>query len=189
MAQTSVDLSGAKERAAATRKLAGELEPRVVQRALVTLARRLGPEVSRQLGAILNLPKSKISSRVKIDKGDTFIEVTLSGRRIALGQFGGKYGGHNTAGATAQVFIGQASKVYGSAFIISGKRGTILARKLIAANKRTARLPLQPLFGPDVGSVFVSPKHQALTNLNDFAFTTLGDELERLTVIEMESVG
>ena len=184
--QTLVDVSGAARRSAAAKNLAANIRERITSRALVTLQRRLGPEVSREIGEVLNLPKREISSRVTVTKSEDHVDVTASGKRIPLRKFGGQWGVRSTAGATARIFIDGESRTYVSAFALP--KGTIVARAL-AGEKRTPRLPLTPLYGPDIGSVLVSRSaHGIQTGLNSFAFDTLSTELERSTTIEMDSL-
>lgn len=185
--QQFVDVSGALTRSAATKKLAAEINERIGKRSLVTLKRRLGPEANRQFSSVLNLKKTEISKRVTVTSGDTYVDLNASGKRIALGKFGAKWGGAKTAGATAQIFVGGPTKVYKSAFILRGK-GAVLARQL-NGSKRVPRLPLQAPFGPDLGSVMVSKSaHGIVTQLNQFSFQTLMDENQRLADVEMAAI-
>jgi hypothetical protein len=184
--KTFVDVSAAAQRSAATKQLAAEIEERITKRAMIALKRRLGPEANRQFSTVLNLKKPEISKRVTVTSGDGFVELTASGKRIALGKFGAKWGGHATAGATAQVFVGGQTKVYKSAFILP--KGAVVARQLKGA-KRVPRLPLQVPFGPDLGSVMVSRgTHGIVTQLNQFSFQLLSDENARLTAVEMQAI-
>lgn len=186
MPVTTVDVSGAVAKSAAVKDLAANIKQRITSRALVTLQRRIGPEAGRELGAVLNLPKREISSRVTVTKTDDYVDVTGSGKRIPLGKFGAKWGGMKTAGATAQIFVDGAPRTYVSAFALP--KGAIVARAL-NGQKRVPRLPLAPLFGPDIGSVLVSHSaHGINERLSQFAMDTLTTECERLTGVEMANL-
>lgn len=186
MPATTVDVSGAARRSKATKDLAAHIQDRIGKRAIVTLQRRLGPELTRELSSVLNLAKSDISKRTSVTAGDNYVRVFASGKRIPLSRFGGKWRGRQTPGATAQIWRGGATKTYVGAFALAA--GAIVSRALKGA-KRVARLPLTNLFGPDVGSVMVSHSAHGIKNqLDEFAQATLEAELTRLTAVEMEKI-
>jgi hypothetical protein len=182
----TVDVSGAISRSIALRQLSANIQDKVASRSVVALKRRLGPEVNRQFSEVLNLSKAEVSKRVTVTSGDGFVDLTVSGKRVPLGKFGAQYGGHKTPGATAQVFKGQQSKVYTSAFMLS-RKGAVLARKRVG-DKRVGRFPVHTLFGPDLGSVLISPDHGMVTNLTDFAFELLSEETARLINVELGNI-
>lgn len=166
--------------------LASNLQSRVTQRAVVTLARRIGPEVNRRLAADLNLSTRQISQRVSVTKGPDYVDITGSGKGIALSQFGAKWGGRKTSGAVVQVWRNSQPYTYVGAFITGGR---VVSRQRLANGKRAGRLPLRQLIGPDIGSVLIDTgPHQIAGPLLGFARDLLSAEVERLITVEIGNI-
>lgn len=152
---------------------------KAVQRATGTLARRLPVEARRDIQTEYNLSAARIRSGLSVRQGDGFIELTASKRGIGLIEFGGKWAGRKSEGATAQVFVGEARHNYGGTFIAVGRSGNrhIFSRGF-AGGKRAGRLPLHALYGPSLAQIL--RKGDRKTRLGDLAQSILSSEITRL---------
>lgn len=127
---------------------------RAANRALISTRRKLEPLAKRVIRETYNVKLGDLSGKFQVrtdsDSGGEFIALSASTRGIPLLNFGGRWGGRKTAGATAQVIRGQ-SKIYQSAFIatIGGTR-KLVARQLIrgGGGRRDPRNRLRTLLGP-----------------------------------------
>lgn len=127
-----------------------------VQRAKVGLLRRAAPAASRSIRAQYNVKAGALSGKLRIEEGlrgrrgdrDDLISIWASTRRIPLIEFGGRWSGTKSPGATAEIERG-GRKTYGSSFIATVKgRRSIRVRKRDSTGKRYGRGPLQMLRGP-----------------------------------------
>jgi hypothetical protein len=126
-----------------------------VQRATVGVKRRAGPAASRELRAGYNIRagalRGKIEARESRSRfGDT-IELWATARRTSLIEFGGKWRGPNSPGATAAIARG-SSQTYKGAFIatIQGRRAVRVRSFNSATGRRFGRGPVRILRGPSV---------------------------------------
>lgn len=138
---------------------------RAAQRASVSFFRRVQPIAKRDIQARYGIASSALNGKFKTvegrsRKGQSYIGVQASARRISLLQFRGKWRSANkvgnaqratrSAGATAEVQAGEV-KTYSSAFIatVRGVRA-IRVREFTTAGgpKRYGRAPLRLLRGP-----------------------------------------
>lgn len=167
--------------------LASNLQSRVTQRAVVTLARRIGPEVNRRLAADLNLSTRQISQRVSVTKGPDYVDITGSGTGIPLSQFGAKWAGRKSQGVVVTVWRNAGQYTYVGAFKLAA--GAVVTRQRLANGKRAGRLPLRQLIGPDIGSVLIDTgNHQIAGPLLGFVRDTLSAEIERLVAVEIGNI-
>lgn len=129
------------------------------QRAVVGLRRRAVPAAVRAVRANYNVKAATVRSRVKLEEGSRgrrgersdYISIWASTRRLPLLEFGGRWGGRRTKGATAQIVKGER-KVYAGAFIssVQGLRAIRERQFDSATGKRAPRGPLRMLRGPSV---------------------------------------
>lgn len=150
-----------------------------IGRATSTLVRRLPVEARRDIQTEYNLPASRISQDLSATKDETSVTLIGKARAIGLEAFSGRWGGAKSAGATAQVFVGNGAHVYAGAFIAVGASGNrqIFDRKIVGG-RRAGRLPLKPLYGPSVAAML--RKGDRESRLADFAQSTLSVEIDRL---------
>lgn len=126
-------------------------------RALVGLKRRAGPAASRGVREQYNLKARSLSGKFRIEEGsqgtsrdrDDFISIWASTRRISLIDFGGKWRGRKSEGATAAIAQG-GGKTYAGAFIatVQGRRAIRVRSFDAARGRRAGRGPLHMLRGP-----------------------------------------
>jgi len=183
--RVSVDLGNVIKQADGFDRLASQLQERVTKRAVVTLARRLGPQTNRLIAAELNLSTRQVGQRVTVTNGGDYVEVTASGKPVPLSAFGAKWGGPSSAGATVQIFRDSAPRTLVSTFI---RAGAVLVRKFVGS-KRAGRLPVRPLAGPAIASLLLGRgPHQIDQPLDYFAQQTLDAEVARLVALEINGI-
>lgn len=140
-------------------RLAGVSEARLqtaANRALVSVRRRFEPVAKRVIRDAYNVKLTDLGGKFRVitstDGNGEFVELSASTRGIPLIRFGAKWRGRKTAGATAQIQLGQG-KTYRSAFIatVNGQRN-VFARQFSAdSNSPSGRDPrnkLRRLMGP-----------------------------------------
>lgn len=137
--------------------LVGEVITRSNQagkRAAAGLARRAVPAVSREVRSAFNVRASALAGKYKAVTTPATLRIFAFQRRLPLIEFGARWGGPASAGATASVVRGQR-KTYQSAFI-ADLRGTkrVMARKLLSNGLRAGRLPINTLYGPSPADMF-----------------------------------
>lgn len=139
-----------------------------VTKAVVGLKRRALPAASRAVRQNYNIKATLLREKFRVEAGlqgrrgdrDDYISIWASTRQISLHEFGGKWRGRKSAGATAMIAKG-AAKTYDGAFMSKvGWRGAsggavkadtlrpgIFVRSR-AGGRRVARGPLRRLYGP-----------------------------------------
>lgn len=136
-----------------------------VQRATVGLHRRAGPAVSRAVRENYGLKRSTLAApgmfRVEQNtssKGD-YLSIWASTRGLPLVDFGGRWGGLGSAGATAEIERGQR-QIYHGAFMakgrIRGQEQSLIYRRIkgkkrlqtYGYHKGKTREPIRALRGP-----------------------------------------
>jgi hypothetical protein len=152
------------------------------QRAQVSLARKVQPVAKAAIRKVYNIGSSLLNDKLKLETGkrnnSDYLSLWASTRKVSLIEFGGRWGGPSTPGATASILLG-TSKTYDSAFIANiGWRGAsgasakadtvsrgIYVRKQGPGGKRVGRGPVKRLYGPSVFEMITtSPKaHSAET--------------------------
>lgn len=124
--------------------------------ALAGVRRKFEPEVKRVIREQYNVPLRAISGKFRIvggsDAQGEYLALQGAVKRVPLAEFGARWGGRRTAGATATILRGQ-TKTYTSAFIrVIGGQREVLARQFSAdSNSPSGRHPrehLQRLRGP-----------------------------------------
>lgn len=173
------------------------------QRAQASLARRVQPLAKREIRNVYGVKPSILNGRMRLEsgargKGD-FLSLWASTRKVSLLDFGGRWRGLKSPGATASILLG-TSKTYDSAFIANvGWRGAsggavksgtasraIYVRQRGPDGKRFGRGPLKRLYGPSVYEMIgTSPKAHSrdtvraaiVPQLEDFYVTELTRQL------------
>ena len=136
-----------------------------VQRATVGLKRRAGPAVSRAVRENYGIKRTTLSGShmFRIDEGarkqGDYISIWASTRQLPLIDFGGRWSGPGSPGATAEIERGMR-KTYTSAFIapgrIRGQQGPVIYSRLKGKKavqkygryKGQMREPIRVLRGP-----------------------------------------
>ena len=147
-----------------------------VTRAVAGLKRRASPAASRAIREQYSLRASDLSGKFRVEdtaKGrgadrDDAISIWASARRIPLIQFGGKWRGRKSEGATAAVARG-GTKTYASAFIATVKgRTSIRVREFdLSRGRRAPRGPLRMLRGPSPFEMLSGLDHTASRAVKD----------------------
>ncbi len=160
-------------------RIAGETD-RTTQRATGTLLRRLPVQARRDIQDEYNLPARRIAEGITATRGEGFVELRGSKRGIGLINFGGRWGGRKSAGATAQVRRTEGRTVYSGTFIttLRSSNRQIVERELDAGH-RVGRLPVRTLYGPSMAHLLRNADRR--DRLVEFSRDTLRDEVERLT--------
>jgi hypothetical protein len=168
--RVTFDLSAVQSEARGFSRLSESLQRQVVQRTQATLRRRMLPLLKEHVRGDFNIGARVLASNLIVAvQGDAVIAYG-DRRRIGLEQFGGRYAGRRSAGATAQIARDDARSTYGSAFIIKGRRA-IWARKLVHGGRvlsgtltrgaRAGRFPIVRLHGPSaVQMALGDPRYQ-----------------------------
>jgi hypothetical protein len=185
---TTVDLSASMRREAARLQQLGINSSRALQRATGTLLRRLPVQARRDIQAQYNLSARRINYDLHATRDASAINLIGRRRGIGLIQFGGRWGGPRTAGATAQIERGGARELWdgGGAFIavgLSGNRQIFVRRGAPRAMTRgryvgVRRQPIAVQYYGSIADFLIEPAREA--RLADFARTILADEMERL---------
>ena len=150
-----------------------------LKRAAGTLARRLPVEARRDIQGEYALQAGRVTRDLSATSDVGAVVLTGKARAIGLVEFGGKWGGAKSPGASAQVFVAEGRHNYGGTFIAKGKNG---ARQIFdrvpAGGKRAPRLPIKTLYGPNVAQML--RKGDRPKRLDDFAQEVLTAEITRL---------
>jgi hypothetical protein len=144
------------------RKLRAHLEgfseeqlQQAAMRARVSLVRRVQPTAKRNIRERYGVRASALNDKFRTvegrtSKGDPYLGIWASSRKIGLIEFNGRWRGRRSLGATATIRAGE-TKTYDSAFIatVKGRRG-IRVRSFQSgiSGKRVGRGPLRMLSGP-----------------------------------------
>ena len=170
-----VDVSAPFDRAAARLiGIAGDLTP-ARDRAVGTLARRLPVIARRDMQAEYNLRASRIAEHLSASRGDGYVELRGQKRGIGLIEFGGRWGGRKSAGATAQRRRNGGRESYPGTFIATLKGGN----RHIVERVGKKRLPIELFYGPSISQMLRNqPRRERLRTA---AEEILDAEIERLT--------
>lgn len=128
-----------------------------VTRAVVGLRRRAVPAASRAVREEYGVKAGALTQRYQVQTGvrgrrgdrSDYLSLWASTRRIPLLDFGGRWSGRRSRGASASIERGR-SKVYDSAFIatVQGRRAIRVRAFDGSRGKRHGRGPLRMLYGP-----------------------------------------
>lgn len=128
-----------------------------VTRAVVGLKRRAAPAANRAVREEYGVKAGALSQRFKVQTGvrgrrgdrSDYLSLWASTRRIPLLDFGGRWSGRRSRGASASIERGK-SKVYESAFLatIEGRRAIRVRAFDGTSGKRNGRGPVRMLYGP-----------------------------------------
>lgn len=125
-------------------------------RAIVSVRRRFEPAAKKAVREVYNVRVGDLVGRYQIrsgaDEGGEFLSLHASTRKLPLLDFGGRWGGRKTAGATAEIQAG-TRKTYNSAFIatVNGQRRLLVrqfSRDSRAKSGRDPRNKLRVMTGP-----------------------------------------
>jgi len=184
----TVDFSGLTRQVDRLSKLDAAALARVEQRTLSTLSRRLPVEAARLASEqILALPRAKIRSGLSAVQGGPAgarnVSLIGSRTRIKLKEFGAKYGGRKTPGATATLYRDRGVQLFEGSFAIRGRGvdGGIFQRI-----PNSSRLPIVERSGPSVYRSITEGKHGDIKpDLRDMSVEVLRAETQRLLKVEL----
>jgi hypothetical protein len=188
---TTIDLSALARNGQRLASLAKGARTRVVARSIATLRRRLATETRKFVSEEYGISTRELGQRITTESTPDSVSVFGTTPRIPLIKFGGKYGGHNTAGATAAIIFGQR-KTYAGAFLSKAK-GNIVSRAINkATGKRYGRLPITVLHGPSpesmvLGGGSVVTSATPATRATALAGEIFAAEVDRLIDVELHS--
>lgn len=133
-------------------------------RAVSSLKRKVQPVATKAVREAYTIKASTLRGRTKVEtgarKGSDFISLWASARKISLIDFGGRWSGVKSSGATAAIRLGQR-KTYTHAFIAAlsfhGKAANkaMYVRSRGPGGKPVGRGPLVRLYGPSVFDMVV----------------------------------
>lgn len=129
----------------------GQLVRRTEQstkRAVATTARKLEPLAKREVTASFNVPVSKLQGKFRVVTTPDSIRLFASDRRLPAIDFGGRWGGIKTPGASAQIERSGGAQVFAGAFINTVRGLQSIRERKIRQGKRAARGPLIIIRGP-----------------------------------------
>ncbi len=117
------------------------------------LRRRMEPVAAREIRKLINVRRGTLSGTMRVEtkthrEGDA-LSLWASARRISLLEFGGRWGGRKTEGATAEVLRGQRTLLR-SRFIVSVKGLRAIRKRQFnrGTGKPYPRGPLKMEWGP-----------------------------------------
>lgn len=188
----SIDMSALSRNAARLRKISATAGKRVVDRAKVTLRRRLATETRRYVAAEYGVSTRELGKRITTEAGSDSVSVYGTTPRVPLIKFGGRYTRSRKpgTGATAEIVRGQRKK-YVSAFLSKGKKNIVARGLKPGSDKRYGRLPVVVLHGPSPESMVLgggapttsrTPAERAAKLAEDI-FST---EVSRLVDVELK---
>lgn len=161
-------------------------------RAVNRVSRTIIANQSRAVVERLNLKVSRVKEAVRLRSKATpdqpRIVIEVKRRPVGLFEFGGRWRGPKSEGATAQVFRSEGRHTYGGTFIAIGRGGNrqIFSRKIVGG-RRAPRLPIRTLYGPSVYSQF---KREDIQQVGiDTWQTRLPIELDRETAFAARQAG
>jgi len=138
------------------------------KRAVATTARRLEPLAKREVTAAFNLPATKLAGKFQVVTTSDSIRLFASDRRFPAIEFGGRWGGIRTPGATAQIERGGGQQLFAGAFISNVNGLLSIRERQIRGGKRSPRGPLIIIRGP-------SPRQMVLGRRTDQRRNPLSD--------------
>jgi hypothetical protein len=148
--------------------LVGQLVRRTdtaTKRAVATTARRLEPIAKRTVVTRYNIAATKLQGKFSVTTTGDSIRLFASERRVPVIQFGGRWGGINTPGATAQIERGGPQQVFAGAFISTVKGLQSIRERTIRGGKRAPRGPLILLRGPSPRDMVTGSRKDQRGNL------------------------
>lgn len=117
------------------------------KRSVATTARRLEPLAKREVTAIYNVQQNKLAGKFSVVTTPDTIRLFASDRRLPAIDFGGRWGGVRTPGATAEIVRGQR-QLFAGAFINTVQGRTSIRERKVRGGKRVPRGPLIIIRGP-----------------------------------------
>jgi hypothetical protein len=159
--------------------------PRMQQRAIGTLRRRLQPEAARAVPARFNVAPRDVRARVNVTlEGRDTVALIGSGVPLPAHLFGGEYGGRLSPGASWQVLASGPRKIRPGTFVRKrDRKGKIMTRAADAFGQRVQRLPIKTVYGPSVGAMLLSDT--VGQKLGEFGARIMDDEVARLIAVEL----
>ena len=157
------------------------------KKAAASVVRRFGVAARRVVRETYNVKNKHLMGKFSIEKGDMKAagmrySLLASTYKTPLSEFGGRWGGRRTKGATAAISKGEGRKVYHSAFIarVNGQEWMLVrqfSRDSHLASGRDPRNKLKRLSGPSPYQMFVGKDRtnamRISAELNEFRTTEI----------------
>lgn len=122
-------------------------------RAKSSLKRRVQPAASRLVREHYNVTAAKLRGGMRLAEGThrdgDYLALWASSRRLSLIDFGGRWGGRRTPGATAEVVRGQR-RTFPGTFIATVKGRKAIRARTFQDGRRAPRGPLTMYRGPSI---------------------------------------
>lgn len=151
-------------------------------RALTDLRRRLKVQAAQIIHEPINRSRAKVSAQVRVSAGSNYVAVTAGGKRPPLKEFGGRWAGRKSPGATAQIYRDGSRQTFQGAFIL-GRKGQIVTR-VTRGSGRVPRGPVRLLTGPSPADVLrFTGTHSAYERLLRIGGQILAAESARLFAV------
>lgn len=165
--------------------LSEEQLQKAADRALVTVIRRVQPVAKADIRERYGVRATALNDRFRVvkgssRKGDPYLGVWASSRKISLIDFSGRWR-RKSAGATAQVKAGER-RTYDSAFIatVEGRRAIrVRSFKNGVDGARVARGPLRMLRGPSPFEMLLGEDMANGAKVSEKLLTTYESEIAR----------
>lgn len=185
MSRAAFDIAGLLQQAARLGRTQAELS-KATQRATGTLRRRMPVAARRDIQQEYNLKAGRINSGLRASPIERGVELIGSGRGVGLIEFGGKWRGPRSPGATAQVRRDEGVTLYPGQFIatlLGGNRQIVSRtgsprRMTQGRYAGKVRQPLTVEYGPQVAQMLI--RRDRLDRLRDVQADILRAEFQRL---------
>jgi hypothetical protein len=163
-------------------------EARAVNRVSTTIIAQQSRAVVARINLRVGRVKEAVRLRQKATPDQPRIVIEVQRRAVGLIEFGGRWRGTKSEGASALVIRGKGRHIYAGTFIAIGRNGNrqIFDRKVVGG-KRAPRLPLKTLYGPSVYSQFLRDDIQRVGS--DTWAIRLPIELDRETRFALKQSG
>lgn len=181
----TLDTSALQRNALRLGRLADTARERVITRTMGTLRRKILTEARRAIAAEYGIGVQAIGKRMTSESAADSLTIYGTAGRLPLHEFGGRYTGRKSAGASAEILRG-GRRIYTSAFTIASRGPVIYSRPIIASGRRAPKRFVR-LHGPSVESMFLgggtggqTPATQVIA-LSSEIFSA---EIDRLLAVE-----
>ena len=166
-----IDTRGAVNASKRLRQFATSIE-QVVPRAASDLARRIGPEASRQIRSTYNINATRLRESLTVTRTGDAVVLTGKDRPTGLTQFGAKASKRN--GVTVTIRKDRAPVQFRHAFAATG-RGS---NRQVFQRVGKARLPIEAMYGPSPAEQLRNPEIR--DHIVEFSQRTIAAEIRRL---------
>ena len=182
----TIDTSALSRNAVRLGNLASIARERVVTRTIATMRRKTLTDARRAISQEYGIGTQAIGRRMTAESGKDSLSIYGTTGKVPLHEFGGRYSGPKSAGASAEILRGNR-RVYTSAFTIKNRNPAIIYARPIIDGARRAPKRFVRLHGPSVESMFLgggtggqTPATQVIAAAQEI----FSAEVERLIFVE-----